>query len=226
MRLIFIILILFPAVSYAEESIGKLVQREGFISKTNINCTGSDCKNTGSKIYPGERIITSKGSRAKILLNDGTAILIYGRSDVIISRVRLTERHRPSEILLEKGTLKIIQKNSFLDVSLTVKTPVSVIKTVNSVINVVTGLDETALFVYSGEAGFAGLIPSRDKAFVLEEGYESSVKRGESPSRPVKVSRILRSSWLGRHLLSGDSRRVLKYNKKSGTADWPFIKDD
>lgn len=226
MRLLLSIILLIPAISFAEESIGKLIQSEGLIKRENINCAGTDCSSKGKSIYTGERIRTAKDSGAKILLDDGTAIVIHGRSDVIINRVKLKERDRPTEVFIEKGKLQIIQKNSFLNASLIVKTPVSVIKSVNSEIRIVSGSDETAVFVYSGEAGFAGINPSKDEAFILSDGDESSVKRDESPSVPVKVERTLRGSWLGRHIISEDSRRVLSYKKRGAPADWPFIRND
>lgn len=226
MRLFIAIILLIPAVSFAEESIGKFVQSDGFIRRVNINCSGADCGSKSSSIYPGERIKTSKESKAGILLADGTSLVIHGRSDVIINRVKLKERDRPTEIFVEKGKIQIIQKNSFMKTSLVVKTPVSITKSVNSEISIVSGSDETALFVYTGEAGFAGINPSRDEAFILSDGDESFVKRDESPSPPVKVERTLRNSWLGRHILSEDSRRVLIYKKGGSPADWPFIKND
>ncbi len=226
MRLILSILLFMPLSSMAEVSIGKLVKSEGIITKTNISCQGPDCTHKKNRIYPGDRILTEEGSKVSILLDEGTALIIYGHSDIFINRVRLKERDKPTEIYIEKGSIKVIQRNRFLDISLIVKTPVSVIKSVNSELNIVSGRDETALFVYSGKAGFAGLTLSRDRAYILDEGDESFIQRDEEPSDPVKVDRVLRNSWLGRYLLSDDGRRIIRYNKKSGPADWPFIKND
>jgi ferric-dicitrate binding protein FerR (iron transport regulator) len=226
MRILLTILIIIPAVSSADTVIGKLVQSEGMIKRTNINCFEKDCNIKSRKINPGERIKTARGSSARILLKDGTAIILYENSDLIINWARLSERDKPTEIFLEKGKIQVIQKNSFLDTSLIVKTHVSIIKSVNSELRLVSGTDETAIFVYSGEAGFAGINPSKDEAFILKSGDESFVRKDDSPAAPVIVDRILRTSWLGRHFLSEDSRRVLVYRKNGLTADWPFIKSD
>lgn len=226
MRTLLTILILIPAVASADTVIGKLVQSEGMIKRVNINCVEQDCNIKSRKINPGERIKTARDSSARILLKDGTAIILHGNSDLIINRARLRERDKPTEIFLEKGKIQIIQKNSFLDTSLVVKTHVSIIKSVNSELSIVSGTDETALFVYSGEAGFAGINPSKDEAFILKSGDESIVRKHDSPAPPVKVDKTLRTSWLGRHFLSEDSRRVLVYRKNGLTADWPFIKSD
>lgn len=226
MHRIIAIFILLSAPLYAETNIGKVVMSDGHVKRSNINCQNADCAGKGNLISSGERFRTPEDSTLNILLNDGTAVTIYGRSDVIISRVRSAERDKPTEIFIEKGKIRIIQKNSFMDVSLIVKTPVAVIKSVNSQLCIVSGSEETAIFLYSGEAGFAGLIPLKDDAYILTDGDESYVLRGESPSAPVKVERILRSSWLGRHFLSEDSSRVLRYRKESGPAEWPFIKND
>ncbi len=226
MRLLITVMLLVPAALYAGSEIGRIVQSDGYMKKTNINCTGEDCGKKTRTIYPGERILTAKNSTVDIMLNDHTAVTVYERSDVIINRVRLTERDKPTEIFIEKGKIKIIQSNSFMNTSLIVKTPVAILKSVCSQFDIVSGGEETVVFVYAGEAGFAGLTPSKDEAYILKDGNESSVLKGESPVAPVKVERILRSSWLGRHILSEDSKRVLRYNKESGPAEWPFIKND
>lgn len=226
LRIFILILIFIKIPLYAEISIGKFIRTEGIIEKSNINCRDDACITKGSEIYPGERIKTSKTASARLLLKDGTAILIYGSSDIIINRVRLKERDKPSELFLEKGKITILQKNRFIDTSLIIKTPVSIIKSVNSEINIVSGTDETAVFVYTGESGVAGIIPSRDEAFILTDGDESFIKKDESPSTPVKVEKIMHASWLGRHFVSPDSRHVLKYKKESRPADWAFIKND
>jgi len=226
MRLLFIIIILIPAAAPADLAIGKLVQSEGLIKRININCSDKECSIKSRSISAGERIKTGENSSARILLNEKTAIVLHENSDLIISRVRLRERDKPTELFLEKGKIQVIQKNSFLDTSLIIKTPLSIIKSVNSEISIVTGRDETAVFVYSGEAGFAGINPSKDEAYILKSGYESFVKRDESPSTPMQVEIILRSSWLSRHIVSEDSKRVLVYKKKGRPADWPFIKSD
>ncbi len=226
MRLFFAIVLLIPGIASAETVIGKIVQSDGLIKRININCADADCGSKSRNITPGERIKTAKKSSVRILLKDGTAVIIHENSDLIINRVRLTERDRPTELYLEKGKIQVIQKNRFLDTSLVIKTPVSITKSVNSEISIVTGRDETAVFVYSGEAGFAGINPSKDKAFILTGGDESFVKRDDSPAAPQKVDKILRTSWLGRLLISEDSRRVLVYRKEGRPADWPFIKSD
>jgi len=226
MRLLIVIILLIPSAVTADQVIGKIVKSEGRIKRVNINCDEKDCNIIHKTIRQGERIKTAKGSSVRLLLKDGTAIVLHGNSDLIISKVRLRERDKPTELFLEKGKIQVIQKNSFLDTSLVIKTPVSITKSVNSEINIISGSDETAIFVYSGEAGFAGLNPAKDKAFILNSGDESFVKREESPESPVKVDKILRASWLGRHILSEDSRRILSYKKEGGPSDWPFIKND
>lgn len=226
MRLLITVMLLIPAALYAGSGIGRIVQSDGYMKKTNINCTGEDCSKSTKTINPGERILTAKNSKVDIMLNDHTALTIYEKSDVIFNRIRTTERDKPTEIFIERGKVKIIQSNSFMDTALIVKTPVAIVKSVCSRFSIVSGTEETVIFVYSGETGFAGLTPSKDRAFILSDGDESSVLKGESPKQPVKVERILRSSWLGRHIVSEDSIRVLRYNKESGPAEWPFIKND
>ncbi|HOP29901.1 MAG TPA: FecR domain-containing protein [Spirochaetota bacterium] len=226
MRFLLAAILLIPAFASSETVIGKIVRSDGLVKKININCRGTGCGSKSRNITPGERIKTANKSSARVLLKDGTAIIIHGNSDLIVTRVRLRDRDRPTELYLEKGKIQVIQKNSFLDTSLIIKTPVSITKSVNSEINIVTAKDETAVFVYSGEAGFAGTTPSKDKAFILTGGDESSVKRDESPVSPVKVKITLRTSWLGRHIISEDARRILVYKNEGLPADWPFIKND
>jgi len=220
------LIISMPCFTEAKETIGKIVTFTGTLKKTNINCEKGSCSDRKDEIYPGERIITGKNSKCNILLNDGTAIILYDYSDILISKVRLRDREKPTTINFESGRIKIIQKNSYLDTSLIIKTAVAIIKSVNSELSIVTVENETALFVYSGEAGFANINPSVVEAFLLGEGDESFIFKDTPPSRPVSVKRILRGSWLNRHFVSADRKKILIYDKRSGVADWPFINNE
>ena len=191
-----------PCLAEAEKNIGRITEITGVVKKTNINCEKGTCGNRSDAIYPGERIITGKNSKSSIILDDGTAIILYENYDILIEKVRLHGREKPTTINLDSGRAKIIQKNSYLDTSLVIKTAVAIIKSVNAELSVVTAADETALFVYKGEAGFANASPSVVEAFLLAGGDESFVLKDSPPSRPVKVSAVLRGSWLGRHLVS------------------------
>ena len=206
--------------------IGKILTSTGTIKKTNINCEKESCDDRKYGIYSGERIITGENSKINIILKDGTAIILYSNSDILIDQVRLRDRDKPTIINFESGKIKIIQKNNYLDTSLLIKTTVAIIKSVNSELSVVTSENETALFVYNGEAGFANINSSVVEAFLLNEGDESFISKDTPPARPVKVKKILRSSWISRHFITADKKRILKYDRKSGIADWPFINNE
>ena len=65
-------------------NIGKIVKKNGYIMKTNINCETDNCNQDNILIHPGDRILTGKKSEVYILLNDGTALEILEKSDIII----------------------------------------------------------------------------------------------------------------------------------------------
>jgi len=224
MKAIFALLTALSIIN-SEVSIGKILQTKGYIKKTNINCQEKSCSKTQT-ISRGERIITSKDSAAQILLNDGTAIIIFEKSDIIISRIKLRERDKPTEIYIERGKIKVIQDNSFTEASLIIKTPVAVIKSVKSEISIATGTCESAVFVYTGEAGVASNFPSVDRAYIVKAGYETFIKKENPPSRPVEVKKLLQGSWIGRTVISQDNCRVKIYNRETSIVDWPFIHND
>lgn len=89
--------------------------------------------------------------------------------------------------------------------------------------DIIAAGNENGIFVYKGEAGFANIDPSLIDAHIVKEGYESFLKKNSPPSAPQEIHISLRSSWLKRHFLSKDRERIIKYNKKSGPADWFFI---
>lgn len=209
---------------YGEErSIGRIVKKNGFVKKTNINCESEECNRDNKRVYPGDRIVTGKKSSAAVLLDEGTAIVIDENSDVIIFSIMDKKNKTLTDIYAEYGKLKVIQQNDFLNVSLVIKTRTAVIKSVCATINIISAGRETGIFTYKGETGFANIDPSIIEAYAIKSGYESYIRRGEPPTDPVEVDVTLRSSWLERHFLSKNRDRILIYNRNGGPADWFFI---
>jgi len=220
-----LLILLMPAFIYAESnSIGKVLKKNGYVKKTNINCDTNDCKSNDLLIYPGDRIITGKKSEAEIILNDGTAIEILERSDIIIFNIINKREKNLTNIFSDYGKFKIIQQNDFLEASLIFKTRTAIIKSVCATINIISGSTDTGIFIYKGEAGFANIDPSIIDAYVIKSGYESFLKKGSPPAAPHEVELTLRTSWLERYFLTKDNSQIVKYDKKGGPADWFFIK--
>lgn len=219
-----VLLLLIPSVIYSENSsVGKIVKKTGNVKKSNINCDSADCSHDNILIFPGDRIETDRKSSASILLNDGTAIELNEKSDLIIFSIINKRDKTLTSIFSDYGKFKIIQENDYFDASLVVKTRTAIIKSVSSSMSIITGSDETGIFVYKGEAGFANIDPSIIEAYVIKNGYESFLKKSLPPSTPANVQITLRTSWLKRHFLTKDNERILKYNKTNGAADWFFI---
>jgi hypothetical protein len=219
------LIFLIPAISYSENNnIGKLVKMNGYVKKTNINCDSDECSRDKLLIYPGDRIETGRKSSASILLNDGTAVELLEKSDLIILSIINKRDKTLTSIFSDYGRFKIIQENNFFDASLVVKTRTAIIKSVSASMSIAAGYDETGIFVYKGEAGFANIDPSIIEAYIIQSGYESFLQKDSSPATPVSVQKTLRTSWLKRHFLTKDKERIIKYNKSNGAADWFFIK--
>jgi len=193
------------------------------VTKTNLNCESEDCKSSDLSIYPGDRIVTGKKSDVSILLNDGTAIEVLEKSDIIIFSILNKRDKTLTNIFSDYGKFKIIQQNDFLDASLVFKTRTAIIKSVCSTLYIISGAGETGIFVYKGEAGFANIDPSIINAYAIKSGYESFLKKNIPPVTPGPVQITLRSSWLKRHFLTKDNDKILKYDKQSGAVDWFFI---
>ena len=210
-------------VSADNTGIGKIVNKTGIVKKTNINCDSGNCTSEEHTIYPGDRIITGKKSGAEILLNDGTAVELLENSDIIIFNLLNRNDKTLTNLFSDYGKFKIIQQNSFLEATLVFKTRTSIIKSVCATIDIISAASETGIFVYKGEAGFANIDPSIIKAYVVKEGFESFLKKSFPPMNPVEIDITLQSSWLKRHFLTKDNDKILKYDKKSGPADWFFI---
>lgn len=225
LQTILLFLLLAPSIVYAEgNSIGKIVMKTGNVKKTNINCEAADCRQDDLLIYPGDRIITENRSKAEIMLNDGTAVEIMEKSDIIIFSIVNRREKTLTNIFSDYGKFKIIQQNDFLEASLIFKTRTAIIKSVSATMYIISGNEETGLFLYKGEAGFANIDPSIIDAFVVKSGYESFLKKGSPPVPPKEVELVMRSSWLERFFLTKDNSRIIRYEKKGGPADWFFIK--
>ena len=212
-------------ISAGEKQAGKIVLKEGTVLKTNINCTDS---RYASDLYirKGDRIRTGKDSRAQLLLADGTGLIIYERSDIIINNVKDSDNKKITLIYADYGKFKIIQNNNYMETSLVIRTKTSVIKTVQATFCLIASEDESGIFVSTGEAGFANIESSVSEAFVIKEGEESFISRGKAPSVPGKISASLQSSWLSRMILSRDGKHILRSGIENGPLDWPFMKKD
>lgn len=213
------------SIIYAEgNSIGKIVMKTGNVKKTNINCDAADCRPDDLLIYPGDRIITENRSKAEIMLSDGTAVEIMEKSDIIIFSIVNRREKTLTNFFSDYGKFKIIQQNDFLEASLIFKTRTAIVKSVSATMYIISGNEETGLFLYKGEAGFANIDPSVIEAYVVKSGYESFLKKSYPPVPPKEVELVMRSSWLERFFLTKDKSRIIRYEKKGGPADWFFIK--
>lgn len=208
----------------ADDVIGKIVMREGVTEKTNLNCQGKECDNL--VIRKGDRIRTGRDSKVQVLLSDGTGIIIYERSDIIFNNVISDGRKKPTDIYAGYGKFKFIQNNNYLETSLVIKTGNSLVKSVNATFCLIAASKESAIFVYSGEAGFASIESSVSNAYIIKEGEESYIVNGSKPSVPVKVKSSLHGSWLSRRILSKDKKRIIRSRIENGPADWPFTEKD
>jgi hypothetical protein len=215
--------LLMQNILYADNTgIGKIVSRKGNVSKTNLNCDDTNCKDDGLIIYPGDRIVTGKKSSAGLLLNDGTSIQILERSDIIIFSIVSKKNKTLTSLYADYGKFKIIQQNSFLETSFIFKTKTALVKSVCSTMCIITSSNETGLFVYKGEAGFANVDPSVIDAYIVKSGYESFLTNKLPPFNPEEVTVSLRASWLKRYFLTGDLNRIARYNKKGSAVEWFF----
>lgn len=208
----------------ADDVVGKIVLKKGLTEKSNLNCQGSECDNM--IIRRGDRIRTGRDSKVQVMLTDGTGIIIYERSDIIFNYVINPGRKKPTDIYTGYGKFKFIQNNSYLETSLVVRTANSLVKSVNATFCLVAAGRESAIFVYSGEAGFASIESSIADAFVIKEGEESYISTGSKPSVPCRVASTLHGSWLSRRFLSRDKNRILLSKIDNGPVDWPFIEKD
>ncbi len=230
MKKIVITLLLFfifrPAVFPADDNtMGKIVFREGRTVKTNLNCSEKGCADD-LIIRRGDRIRTGGDSMVKVLLNDGTGIVIYERSDIIFNNVMSGNKKKPTDIYIESGKFKFFQENSSLDPTLVIKTANSIVKTVCATFCLIVSTKESGIFVATGEAGFASAESSITGAYIVKEGEESFIRAGNPPIKPVKVDFEMQGSWLSRMVVSKDRATIKRIDQEGSLIDWPFMKKD
>lgn len=219
-------IMLMPASLHAEDNIiGKIVLKEGTTLKTNLDCGDNKCRDD-MVVRKGDRIKTGKKGKVQLLLNDGTGIIIYERSDIIINNLIRKGSKRPTELFAEYGKFKIIQNNNYLETSLVITTKNCIVKTVNAVFCLIASEKESGIFVITGEAGFASTESSVSGAYIIQSGEESFIRAGDTPLVPVSVPMRMHSSWLSRMVISKDRLSILRSGVNSGPADWPFMKKD
>ena len=217
---------LFSSLSlYAADNYGRIVLKEGRVSKTNLNCTDEKCAED-MFIHRGDRIKTGNNSRVQILLSDGTGILVYERSDIIINNIKSGDNKKPTSLYAEYGKFKIIQDNNYMDTSLVITTKNCIVKSVCSTFCFAAAGDESAILVLSGEAGFASTSSAVSDAYIIKAGEESFIKSGRPPSVPLRVTAVMQSSWISRMVLSKDRKRILQSGIDKRAVDWPFMRKD
>lgn len=223
--LLILLFICAPLLNGEDASSGRIVLKEGAVKKSNLNCSDDNCAKD-VYVHKGDRIITGKNSRAQILLSDGTGIIIYERSDIIINNVISGKNKKPTSLYAEYGKFKIIQDNNFMDTSLVITSKNCIVKSVCSTFCFIAAEDESGLMVISGEAGIASTSSSESKAYVIKTGEESFISTDAPPSVPVKIDSTEQVSWLSRMLLSKNRKRILRSAVNKSALDWPLIKKD
>ena len=169
----------------SDDAIGKIVLKEGITEKSSLNCQGSECHTM--VIRRGDRIRTGRDSKAQVMLNDGTGIIIYERSDIIFNFVIRPGRKKPTDIYVGYGKFKFIQNNNYLETSLVVRTANSIIKSVNA----------TFCLVQPGANPQYLSIPVKQDSPALKAQYlkHSLLKRGRNRTFPPVLNPQSRPEW-------------------------------
>lgn len=223
--IIFIVLIFIAIPSFPDE-VGTVIQLGGAVERSSIITGKRFSIKIGSKINYAQRVRLGHDSFIEILLDNGTGIYVRGQAEILIYSIRIKAEDAPTKLKLLYGKSRIVPKSKFNDRSLILTTPTAVITVVDSSFSVIASEYETKVISLSSKVGIANINPGLKKAYVLEEGEETSVKSDIPPLLPRGVPGNILKFWLDYYTISPDRKYIIRLEQDEGIIDWILRKRD
>jgi ferric-dicitrate binding protein FerR (iron transport regulator) len=138
----------------------------------------------GSKVLWGDEVVTDRGGRARIALDDGSILNVGSDSRLrIVQHDAATQR---TQLQLSYGRLRASAvRLARTGSSFEVRTPTAVAGVVGTGFDIVFANDITTLSVNEGEVNFCNLSGQCAK---VPAGFASTIRGNQPPSQPTPIS--------------------------------------
>lgn len=219
-----------PNLSHAEEgdgygrSVGAIVSWSGFVFISRDGLDDMIEVEDNESLYKGDVILTAKGSRAKILLNDDSILNLSGGSTFKIRDFvhKKKKAFRFVSFKMITGSVRTLVSKYFggkgSGFEIATDTAVVGVKGTDFIVDIAKdGTSE--VFSLSGKVTTRGPSEAADKAVILRPGYKTRAVRGKRPTPPEKFKgervRKLLSKTSIRAGISKEEKKALIEKKRA-----------
>lgn len=183
---VFLFAVLFSAPAYAAAPIGAVAASEGTVT---LQRGGKTYKlPTGTKLFNGDAVLTSKGSFAKLLFNDDSLLTVGANSSFKLENYAVTATSRSASFRLMFGKVRaIVSKfaSGNTDYKFVTPTAVAGVRGTHLVLDFDQSTKQTTLSVIEGEVGFRGIDGKLETTVGTQQRSSST---GENASAPSKLT--------------------------------------
>ncbi len=182
------------ATAQSRSSVGAIVSWSGFVFISRDGVDDMIDVEDNEAIYKGDVILTAKGSRAKVLLNDDSILNISESATFKIKDFVYKKKKgfRFASFKMITGSVRTLvgryfgSKGSGFEIA--TDTAVVGVKGTDFIVDIGGG-GRSEVFSLSGKVSTRGSSESPDKAIILRPGFKTRVTRGEGPTKPAKFNR-------------------------------------
>lgn len=185
-----------PSVATAQSrsSVGAIVSWSGFVFISRDGVDDMIDVEDNETLYKGDVILTAKGSRAKILLNDDSILNISESATFKIKDFvyKKKKSFRFASFKMITGSVRTLvgryfgSKGSGFEIA--TDTAVVGVKGTDFIVDIGEG-GRSEVFSLSGKVSTRGPSESPDKAIILRPGFKTRVVTGDKPTKPAKFNR-------------------------------------
>lgn len=197
-------------------SVGAIVSWSGFVFISRDGVDEMIEVEDNESLYKGDVILTAKGSKAKILLNDDSILNISEKATFKIKDFVLKKKKssRFARFKMITGSVRTIVGKYFggkgSGFEIETETAVVGVKGTDFIVNIGgdTGRgDASEVFSLSGKVSTRAPSEAADKAIILRPGFKTKVLKGKRPTEPAKFNNERVRTLLSKtHIRAGISK--------------------
>jgi|GEM_PF-7059698 len=204
------------SIALSDNTAGRIVRASGtyYINDFKLNA------NSYTKIKKKDLIEIKSKATIELILNDNSAIKVYGPVKFEIIHTKRKYRDLPTYIKVKYGRIRIMQNNKYLSHSLTVLTNNSMIKSVNSWLDIVTTTKVDKVLSRFGQFGIANLVDNIRNALIVKPGYEVVITKNSTPGISGYIKTRSQKNWINNNIISRKDNSIVEYQINDGVVEW------
>ena len=209
---------------YAEESrgyeIGEILLLEGDVELSSVVSGERFSIDEHKRLKPGQKIRTRADTILDLVLDDGTRVAMRESTSLSFLYLKRKKTDPWTQMTIDFGKVRIIQKKRFINKTLELVTPTAVISVVMGDFSVIASENETRVLVHEGRVGIISKNTSIKKAFVGTRSEEITIMRDSPPSDPVLVKESCMDEWFDDFQVVDKYRRIARKDRSRELLDW------